>query len=76
MWTTLMGFCLNKKLIGIPAKIVESEFNQTSKSWKKPKDTISQIQNVEILFQKKIHIIQQIIWYEKEEVRYQRLKEI
>lgn len=36
MWTTLMGFCLNKKLIGIPAKIVESEFNQTSKSWKKP----------------------------------------
>lgn len=30
------GICLNKKLIGIPAKIVESEFNQTSKSWKKP----------------------------------------
>lgn len=36
MWTTLMGFCLNKKLMGIPARRVESEFNQTSKSWKKP----------------------------------------
>lgn len=36
MWTTLMGFSLNNKLIGISAKRVESEFNQTSKLWKKP----------------------------------------
>lgn len=36
MQTTLMGFSLNNKLIGIPAKRVESEFNQTSKLWKKP----------------------------------------
>lgn len=37
------GILFEQKLIGIPAKIVESEFNQTSKSWKKPKDAISQI---------------------------------
>ena len=36
MWTTLMGFSLNKRLISIPAKRVVSKFNQTSKSWKKP----------------------------------------